>query len=100
MNTPEIITLDGAKHKAVSPKARVWYDIAKMDDDIAESKNPALDYASLIAKCFDGITADDVLDTLSIEDLKPKAMEIVLWIYTMVNNKMGKVPNAQSQDKE
>ena len=100
MNVPELITLDGVKHKAVKPKARIWYDIAKLDEEIVESKNPALDYASLIAESFDGITVDDVLDSLTIDELKPKAMEIVLWVYKMVNDKMGKVPNAGGQDKE
>ena len=100
MNVPELITLDGVKHKAVKPKARIWYDIAKLDEEIVESKNPAWDYASLIAESFDGITVDDVLDALAIDELKPKAMEIVLWVYKMVNDKMGKVPNVQSRDKE
>ena len=64
-----------------------------------ESKNPALDYASLISESFANVTADDVLDSLTIDELKPKAMEIVFWVYKMVNDKMGKVPNAQSQGK-
>ena len=100
MNVPELTTLDGVKHKAVKPKARIWYDIAKLDEEIVESKNPALDYASLISESFANVTADDVLDALTIDELKPKAMEIVLWVYKIVNDKMGKVPNARSQDKE
>ena len=100
MNVPELITLDGVKHKAVKPKARIWYDIAKLDEEIVESKNPALDYASLIAESFANVTTDDVLDALAIDELKPKAMEVVLWVYKMVNDKMGKVPNVQSRDKE
>ena len=99
MNVPEITTLDGVKHKAVKPKARIWYDIAKLDEEIVESKNPALDYANLIAESFDGINADDVLDSLTIDELKPKALEIVMWVYKIVNDKMGKVPNVPSQDK-
>ena len=99
MNVPEITTLDGVKHKAVKPKARIWYDIAKLDEEIVESKNPALDYANLISESFANVTADDVLDSLTIDELKPKAMEIVMWVYKMVNDKMGKVPNAQSQGK-
>ena len=100
MNVPEITTLDGVKHKAVKPKARIWYDIAKLDEEVVESKNPALDYANLISESFANVTTDDVLDALAIDELKPKAMEIVLWVYKMVNDKMGKVPNARSQDKE
>ena len=62
MNVPELITLDGVKHKAIKPKARIWYDIAKLDEEIVESKNPALDYASLISESFANVTTDDVLD--------------------------------------
>ena len=99
MNVPEITTLDGVKHKAVKPTARIWYDIAKLDEEIVESKNPALDYANLISESFANVTTDDVLDALAIDELKPKAMEVVLWVYKMVNDKMGKVPNVQSQGK-
>ena len=100
MNTPKLITLDGTEHAAVKPKARIWYDISKLDETITESTNPALDYANLIAEAFEGVAADDVLDALSIDELKPKAMEIVLWVYKLVNDKMGKIPNAESRDKE
>lgn len=100
MKTPKLITMDGKEHTAATPKARIWYDISKLEESITESANPALDYAGMIAEAFEGVTADDVLDALSIDELKPKAMEIVLWVYKLVNDKMGKIPNAESRDKE
>lgn len=99
MDTP-VIYINGKKIKARTPKARMWYDLVRFEEDIQAAENPAEKCAELIASNFEGLTVDEVLDNLDVNKLMPTIRELGAWVFYLVNAKLQEIPNAQSQDSE
>ena len=88
MDKPKI-TIDGKEIEMSTPKARLWREIIKFD---AERKNLPVedfvdDHAKIIASAF-GITADEVLDNLKVEDILPTYFEVLSSVLLMLTAHM------------
>ncbi len=73
----------------ISVKARVWREFeACKGSDIPE-------VARLIGEVY-GLTADEILDEVELEDLAPLYIECYRYIIDLYNKKLGTIPNAES----
>jgi hypothetical protein len=98
MKAPEII-IDGKVYTAKSPKASYWRKMVLFDErqkDIPD-KDYLFAHAELIAEVFDDpfVTGESVLENLNVDDVRPKYLEVVKWIFSLVNSKLGKLPNQE-----
>lgn len=71
MNLPQI-EINGTTYTMTKPKARGWTAMAKFEQDRA--KILVIDYVDkvceFLATLFDGVTADDLLDNVPLEDIQ------------------------------
>ena len=91
------ININGKNYHPVAPKARVWREITKFDNE-----RPGLPdvefidaHIGIIATVFNNpeITPDIILDNLDIDEIIPLYYETFRWIVEMLNNKLSKIPN-------
>lgn len=95
--TPTIY-MHGKKRRAVKPKAVVWREFSRFMDGQTENENTdaATNYARLIVMVFPDLTAEELLNNIDIEDLKPLYELVALWITKLVNGKLNELPKAES----
>ena len=93
------ITISGKTYEAQKPKARIWRELCKFDE---EKKNlPAGEFldahAEIIAKVFEGITKDEILDELFIDEILAIYQEVFAWIASLITSRLGEVKNVESE---
>jgi kynureninase len=101
MSIPELV-INGKKYIAKKPKASFWRMIFKNEEELKNSSNYDFltNYAELIGAVF-GLTAEEVLDDIDIDDIRPKYVEICNWVISLVNSKMEKIPkNAENPESK
>lgn len=97
--TPTIV-LAGKTYHALPPKVKAWHDFVSFEagsEDI-----PAEDYldrmADLVASVFPSeVTGEKIIEDLDIRDLKPLYRELLSWIVELVNAKLSKIPNGETE---
>lgn len=89
MNKPTI-TING-KEISMKSKARLWGVVMKFDKDAAEiPREEEVDrYCEIIAVAF-GLTTDEVLDNLELEDVAPKYFEVYNAVAGLLTSKLAK----------
>lgn len=70
-NAPKLV-LHGHSYEMVKPKVKNWYDFAKFEDSIEDLSVAEYIHgtAECIASMYEGVTAEDVIEGLDLEDLK------------------------------
>jgi len=99
MKIPEII-INGKTYIAKKPKIKYWDQAETLGQRLVESDNFVLEYSKFIADGFDGLTTELVEDNIDLADLKPKCLEIISWLRTVVNEKLEAIPNVESQESK
>jgi len=94
------ITIRDKTYEANKPKARIWRELCRFDED---KKNlPAEEFldahAVIIAKVFDGITKDDILDELFIDEILTTYQDIFSWVASLITSKLGEIKNVESEE--
>ena len=89
MATPTI-TIDG-KEIPMKTKARLWGVIMKFDKDAADiPREEEVDrYCEIIAVAF-GVTTDEILDNLELDDVAPKYYEVYNAVVNLLTSKLDK----------
>ena len=89
MNKPVIIIND-QKIEVPELKARVWREIIKFDSTRKDipTENFCEEHAKIIAMVF-GLTVDEVLDKLNIEDILPAYSASLLYVVQLLSSKLG-----------
>lgn len=103
MNNNPILYINNVKYLAVKPKAKVWFDIMTIDEKL--KSRPVKDllkvYAEIIAEVFPEVTAAEIIDSLDIDEIRPKFIEVEHWVISLINNKAEEYEkNVQSPDAE
>ena len=90
MNTPTI-TINGKEIPMQKLTARIWRETTKINEKRKDiSSVDTIDvYCAVIAVAF-GVTADEILDNLYIEDIMPKYLEVLNVINTLITSKLPK----------
>lgn len=90
MNTPTI-TINGKEIQMPKLTARVWKETTKINEKRKDlSYVDAINvYCEVIAIAF-GVTADEVLDNLYVEDVMPKYFEVLKEIGALITSKLPK----------
>ena len=102
MQTPEI-NINGKVYAAKPPKASYWRKMVQFDDK--QQSIPDQDYlaahAEMIAEAFNSkeVTSEAVLESLTIDEVRPKYLEIVKWIFGLVNSRLSKLPNQETPEQ-
>ena len=67
-----VIVIGGKERKAMRPKARFWRELVEFDEGISGIEPTELmeRTAGIVASAYDGVDADDVLDSLCIDELR------------------------------
>ena len=67
-----ILILGGHSYTMIAPKVKNWYDFAKFDDESADLSVSEYIHgvAACIAGMYEGVTVEDVINNLALEDLK------------------------------
>lgn len=85
------------------PKAKVWREVMKFDE--AEKSFSDADlmvgYAKKIAIAFgNDITAEQVLESVDLEDVIPIYREIYSWLVAIATKKLNQIPNGAAPEEE
>lgn len=85
------ITINGEIKEMTPIKARFWKEIMKFDEEKKDFlKSDAIEkYCEIIALAF-GVTTDEVLDNLELQDVLPKYFEVYKAVVEMLSAKTGK----------
>jgi hypothetical protein len=101
MDNPKLI-IDGKELIAKKPKAIFWRTIVKIEEELksVDDRDYITKYAELIGIVF-GLTTENVLNGLDIDEIRPKYIEICTWVIWLVNSKMEQIPkNAKSPENK
>lgn len=91
------IVLDGKEYTTINPKARVWREFVKFDEQKKELEliNYVDKHAEMIASVFnDEVTADKILDNIDLDDIMPIYNDVFRWLLSQISTKLNKIPNA------
>ncbi len=98
------IFIDGEEITAKSPKAKIWREYEKFDNERMEllenlDSNVGMwleAHAEIIAKVFndDRITAESILDNVNIDDIVPLYKDCYWYLVGLISSKLKKLPNA------
>ena len=85
------------------PKAKAWRQVMKFDE--AEKSFSDADlmvgYAKKIAIAFgNDITAEQVLESVDLEDVIPIYREIYSWLVAIATKKLNQIPNGAAPEEE
>lgn len=88
MNLPKI-EINGVIHEMKKPVARGWKSVEKFEQ---ERKNiPLIDYVDklceFLAPLFEGVTADDLLDNVPLEDIQKIYAECYVCYFNLLSGK-------------
>ena len=84
-----ILIIDDKKLTMKEPRAKVWRKLTQLKD-----KEQDIDtFAEIIATAFsaDGITADDVLDNVTVSELIPLSFACISYVNELVDSKLEKI---------
>ena len=89
MATPTI-TING-KEIPMKTKARIWGVVMKFDKDAKDipAENEVDKYCEIIAAAF-GVTADEILDNMELDDVAPKYFEVYNEVSRLLTSKIKK----------
>ena len=100
MDKPRIITIDGKEHEMRTLTGRDWRILGEFTDDVPSYVEADFleKHAEFVAKFYDGVTADDVLD-LPIEEIFPASLAIRNYITNQLGAKLEKIAKNSEADK-
>lgn len=86
-----------------APKAKLWREVMKFDE--AEKSFSDADlmvgYAEKIAIAFgNDVTAEQVLESVDLEDIIPIYREIYSWLVAIATKKLNQIPNGAAPEEE
>ncbi len=85
------ITINGKEIEMTEIKARLWREIMAFEDKRADLPvMEAFDETCRIIAVAFGVTVDEVLDNLEIEDILPKYFEVSNAVVVKLTEKLGK----------
>lgn len=92
------IVINGKNHTASKPKAKIWREIMKFDEERTQLPNAEFidKHAEIIASVFPDVTAVMIIDNVDIDEIVPLYYEVFKWICGLLNSKLRKLPNAQT----
>lgn len=87
MNKP-IITINGVQIEMLVPKARMWREFIKFDEERKDiSSVDFVDrHSEIIAQAF-GVSKDDVLDNLSVDEILPAYTEVLRYLVSTLTSR-------------
>ena len=88
MNKP-IIAINGKNIELPPVKARVWREMIQFDEkrENIETKDFIDEHAKIIAFAF-GVTQDEILDNLSVEDILPTYKATLRYVISLLSAKI------------
>lgn len=96
------ITIGGRKIEMPVKKARIWREVIKLDEELKDKTIAAVDYVDrhceFIALVF-GVTVDEVLDNLDLEEVLPLYNEIVKEIVATLYKGFGEVKKNEAAEQ-
>ena len=89
MDKPTII-INGKEIEMQTPKARLWREIVKFNDERRDLpvEDFCNEHAKIIAAAF-GVTADEVLDNLYVDDIMPTYFKVFSFVLGMLTAKLS-----------
>lgn len=85
------------------PKAKIWREIMKFDEEKKSFSDADLmdEYAKKIAAAFGGgLTAEEILESVDLEDIIPAYRAIYAWLIGVASKKLAQIPNAAAPEEE
>ena len=100
MERPTITTIDGTQHIMRDLCGRDWRLLGEFADDAPSYVDTDFleKHAAFIAKFFDGVTTDDILD-LPIEDIFPASIAVRNFITAQIGAKLEAVQKNSVEGK-
>ena len=100
MERPTITTIDGTQHIMRDLRGRDWRLLGEFADDAPSYIDADFleKHAAFVAKFFDGVTADDILD-LPIEDIFPASIAVRNFITAQIGAKLEAIEKNSVADK-
>ncbi len=96
-----IITINGRTIEMPAKKARIWREVIKLDEELKDKTLAAADYVDrhceFIALVF-GVTVDEVLDNLDLEEVLPLYNEVVKEIVATLYKGFGEVKKNEAAE--
>ena len=85
------ITINGKQISLPPVKARFWREIIHFDEvrEEIETKDFVDEHARIIALAF-GVTQDEVLDNLSVDDILPTYAKTLRYVISLLSAKINK----------
>lgn len=98
---PRITTIDGKEHEIRQLTGRDWRYFGEFIENAPNSTDVDFieRHADFIAKFYDGVTSDDVLN-MPLEDIFPASFEIRNYINNQIGAKLVKIEKNSEADKE
>ena len=98
--TRPTITINGKKHEMKKLTGRDWRILGEFADAAPEYVDADFieKHAAFVAKFYDGVTIDDILD-LPIEDILPASLATREYVMQSVTSKIGKIEKNSVEDK-
>ena len=93
------ININGVNHEMKKPLARDWKNFEKFEQD--RKQIPLADYVDklceFLATLFDGVTADDLLDNLPLDEVQQLYADCYLAYWNLLRGKIDELEkNSQS----
>ena len=98
METPTII-INGKEIEMQKPKARMWRVVMQFEDVRKNISTTEVvdEYCAIIATAF-GVTSDEILDNLNLEDVFPTYMQVLKAVVKNLSDKLAK-KNETAEEK-
>lgn len=100
MAKPILKTLDGKEHEMRTLTGRDWRILGEFADNAPSYGDVDFleKHAEFVAKFYDGVTADDVLD-LPIEEIFPASLAVRNYIANQLGAKLEAIEKNAEEDK-
>ena len=96
------ITIDGKKHEMIDLTGRAYRITAEFDNNQPQITDADFieRHAALVAEFFSGITKDDILDYLPLEEILPASIAVRKAVYSFTWLKTQEISKNFDEDKE
>lgn len=96
------ITINDKTYTATTPKAKIWREIMKFDEERTTLPNADFidAHAIMIAKAFPDLTSEEIIEQVDIDDIVPMYFDVFKWICGLLNNKLKQIPNVETPVEE
>ncbi len=83
------ITIDGKTIDMPTPKARFWREIIKFEEGRKELTVEKFcdEHVNIIARAF-GVTGEEVLDSLDVDEILPTYMNVLMYIMQLLTARL------------